>query len=126
MIRCALRPSTPFTSIILRPPQRSVQRHRNRRVDLYWNANTEPNLEGYDIFWSPTPDDADFEYMVSTRRHENYFTDIDVENGTTYYYKVRAYDRWDRVSGFSNSIHDTPRPDGTGLVLRDYWGRARG
>jgi len=98
----------------------------NLRLDIYWNANTEPDLEGYDIFWSPTPDDADFEYMVSTRRHENYFTDFDVENSLTYYYKVRAYDNAGHTSDFSDIIFDTPRPDGTGLVLRDYLGQSAG
>jgi len=98
----------------------------NMRVDIYWNANTEADLEGYDIFWSPTPDDADFEYMVSTPRHETEFADFDVENSVTYYYKVRAYDAAGLTSDFSDVIFDTPRPDGTGLVLRDYLGQSAG
>jgi hypothetical protein len=98
----------------------------NQRVDIYWNANIESDLQGYDIFWSPTPDDADFEYMVSTRRHETQFTDFDVENSVTYYYKVRAYDSAGHTSDFSYIIFDTPRPDGAGLVLRDYLGQSAG
>jgi len=97
----------------------------NFRVDIYWNANTEPDLAGYDIFWSPTGGD-DFEYMVSTRRDETQFTDFDVENGVTYFYKIRAYDLTDNVSPFSDIILDTPRPDGAGLVLRDYLGQSAG
>jgi hypothetical protein len=98
----------------------------DERVDMYWNANTEPDLAGYDIFWSPTSDAQDFEYMVSTRRDEAQYTDIDVDNGTTYYYMVRAYDRAGNVSDFSDAIFDTPRPAGTGLVLHDYLGQNAG
>ena len=76
----------------------------NLQVDIFWNANTESDLEGYDIFWSPTPVDEDFEYMVSRYRHENYFTDFDVENSVTYYYKVRAFDRSGHTSDFSDMI----------------------
>jgi hypothetical protein len=98
----------------------------DERVDIYWNANTEPDLAGYDIFWSPTSDAQDFEYMVSTRRDEAQYADFDVDNGITYFYMVRAYDRAGNVSDFSDVIFDTPRPAGTGLVLHDYLGQNAG
>jgi hypothetical protein len=88
-------------------------------VEINWNANTESDLEGYDIFWSDAYD-GDFDYMVSVPRSRTYFVDNDVENGVTYFYKLRAYNRADQVSQFSEVIFDTPRPAGAGLVLRDY------
>jgi hypothetical protein len=90
-------------------------------IEIGWNANTEPDLEGYDIYFSYEYDSG-FEYMVSVPRHNTFFVDNDVENGVTYFYKIRAYNRADQVSGFSDVIFDTPRPAGTGLVLHDYLG----
>ena len=95
------------------------------RVDIYWNANTEPDLEGYDILWSYTAED-DPEYLVSVPRHATGFVDEDVDNGVTYYYVIRAYDRAGQQSEESIQIHDTPRPAGTDLNLYDYLGQNEG
>jgi len=95
------------------------------RVDIYWNANTEPDLEGYDIFWSDSGD-GPFTYLVSVPRHATRFEDTDVDNGVTYFYALRAYDDAEQTSEFSNVIFDTPRPGGTGLVLYDYLGQSTG
>jgi hypothetical protein len=94
----------------------------NEWIEIRWNANTEPGLAGYDIFWS---DDqaGPFEYMVSVPRHQTFFVDRDVQNGFTYFYKIRAYDLLERVSEFSAVIFDTPRPAGTGLVLWNNLGQ---
>ncbi len=94
-------------------------------IEINWNANTETDLEGYDIFWSDAYD-GDFEYMVSVPLHRTYFVDTDVDNGFTYFYKLRAYNRAGQVSEPSEVIFDTPRPAGTGLVLRDYLGQSAG
>lgn len=94
-------------------------------IEIRWNPNTEPGLAGYDIFWS---DDAagPFDYMVSVPRHQTSFVDYDVQNGFTYFYRIRAYDQLERVSPFSEIIFDTPRPAGTGLTLYDYLGQNGG
>jgi hypothetical protein len=94
-------------------------------IELRWNANTEPGLAGYDIFWSGS-ESGPFEYMVSVPRHRTYYVDTAVDNGFTYFYKIRAYDGLDRVSAFSAIVFDTPRPAGTGLVLYDYMGQNSG
>lgn len=97
----------------------------NEWIEIHWNANTEPGLEGYDIFWAGD-ESGPFEYMVSVPRHRTYYVDTQVDNGVTYFYKIRAYDALDRVSSFSAIIFDTPRPAGTGLVLYDYLGQNAG
>jgi hypothetical protein len=94
----------------------------NGWVEIHWNPNTEPGLKGYDIFWSDS-ESGTFQYMVSVPRYQTYYIDTDVVNGTTYFYKIRAYDEVDRVSEFSAIIFDTPRPAGTGLILYDYLGQ---
>jgi hypothetical protein len=78
-----------------------------------------------DIFWSDRASEG-FEYMVSVARNATSYVDYDVENGYTYYYKIRAFDLVDRVSGFSAVMFDTPRPAGTGLILYDYLGQKAG
>lgn len=97
----------------------------NEQVEIYWNANTEPDLEGYDIYWSYAAEDNP-EYMVSVPRHATGFVDGDVVNGVTYFYVIRAYDSGGQQSAESNQIQDTPRPGETGLVLYDYLGQNTG
>ncbi len=95
------------------------------RVDIYWNANTERDLEGYDIFWS-YEEDGPFDYLVSVPLQSTRFVDTDVENGVTYFYAIRAYDDGGLTSELSDVIFDTPRPAGTNLVLYDYLGQTAG
>jgi hypothetical protein len=95
------------------------------RIDIYWNANTERDLEGYDIFWSYN-EDGPFQYLVSVPPQSPRYGDTDVDNGTTYFYEIRAYDHAGHTSEFSYVIFDTPRPAGTNLVLYDYLGQTAG
>jgi hypothetical protein len=94
-------------------------------VDIYWNANTERDLEGYDIYWSDS-EESPFKYMVSVPRHSTHYVDYDVDNGVTYFYLLRAYDAAGQQSGDSGVIFDTPRPAGTNLFLYDYLGQNTG
>lgn len=95
------------------------------RIDIYWNANTERDLEGYDIYWSDS-EDGPFDYMVSVPSPSTRFVDTDVENGATYFYAIRAYDDRGQTSELSGAIFDTPRPAGTNLFLYDYLGPTAG
>ena len=92
------------------------------RVDIYWNANTEPDLDVYNIYWSYNAD-GPYERLVTVPRHSDSFVDTDVVNGVTYFYFIRAFDLAGQSSGDSDLIFDTPRPAGVGLVLHDYLGQ---
>jgi hypothetical protein len=62
--------------------------------------------------------------MVSVGRHKTDYRDTDVDNGFTYFYRIRAYDQAGNVSPFSEDfVFDTPRPAGTGLILYEFTGQ---
>jgi len=75
-------------------------------VEIFWNANTEPDLAGYDLYWSDSAV-GDLTLHASFRRHDTYYVDGPLPNGVT-------------NSEDSEEIFDTPRPAGTGLELKDY------
>ena len=90
------------------------------RVDLYWISNTEEDLAGYRVYWNDSPTGA-YEYMATTTNA--HYTDLEVTNGTTYYYAVTAYDRDGNESELSfETVSDTPRPEGFDLTLYDRYG----
>jgi len=87
-------------------------------VTLYWHPNSEADFEGYRIYrgFAPT---GYYDLMGSSV--SAYWVDQNVVNGETYFYAVSAYDRNGNESELSYDIvHDTPRPEGRGVVLWDY------
>jgi hypothetical protein len=84
-------------------------------VFLYWIENQEDDLDGYRIYVSPRPE-GPYELIGETRF--NHFTDSEARNGRTYYYAVTAFDFDENESDLSyETVRDTPRPEGFGLVL---------
>ena len=73
------------------------------QVSLSWNANIEPDLSHYNVYrglqqgFEPTG--ADFVGKVD--KPNTNFTDTDVKNGTTYYYRISAFDDVGNESEFS-------------------------
>ncbi len=102
-------------------------------VTVFWNYNSEEDigdLAGYDVYRNDPQihDEGDYYYLGSVAYDENfivetlqhYFQDADVTNGHTYYYAVLAYDSAGNESDLSfEFVFDTPRPEGSGVVLYD-------
>ncbi|GIV62411.1 MAG: hypothetical protein KatS3mg044_1277 [Rhodothermaceae bacterium] len=89
-------------------PENLVIRAGDRSVILHWDAVTAVDLKGYRVYRAPAPG-GPFEQPVPTVFLHPHFVDFDVENGTTYYYRVRAVDTADRESTDSNTA--AARPD---------------
>ena len=90
----------------------------DNRVDLYWNENRESDLAGYNVYYSYEYDGR-YELIGSTEI--NYFIDRDVDNGTTYYYAVTAYDYNGNESELSlDVVYATPRPEGFDQSIFDF------
>ncbi len=88
-------------------------------VYLFWLPVRESDLAGYKVYRSAN--DTDFFLIGNTAKNKEDFVDSDVQNGTTYYYAVTAYDLAGNESALSyESVFDTPRPEGTALVLADF------
>jgi hypothetical protein len=86
-------------------------------VSIYWNANWEDDLEGYAVYRS-TSDPGPYYLLDKVPANQTYFDDTDVVNGETWFYAVTAFDRAGHESELSReTVFDTPRPEGFGLVL---------
>jgi hypothetical protein len=87
-------------------------------VSIFWNPNQESDLQGYRVYRSvanPGPyyllDGGD----VPASRND--YDDFDVVNGETWFYAVTAYDAHGESELSLDTVFDTPRPEGFGLVL---------
>ncbi len=76
----------------------------DKSVMLFWDANRETDLEGYVVYRSRVPE-GPFGNRINTLpvRWTGYL-DATVDNGSTYYYAIKAVDRSGNESGFSNKV----------------------
>jgi len=99
-------------------PKDVVMLNGDNIVDLYWRANSESDLAGYNIYVS---DSYDGRYLNIGSSIYNSFTDYDAVNGETYYYAVTSYDYNGNESELSfDVIYATPRPEGYNQSIFDY------
>jgi YVTN family beta-propeller protein len=75
-------------------------------VTLHWNANPEPNVVAYELSRAVTSGGP---YAVVGSTTGTSFSDTGLQNGTTYYYVVRALDSFTQ-SAFSSEVSTTPGP----------------
>lgn len=94
----------------------------DEEVRLYWDHNTEPDLDGYRIYWNDSASGW-FEYLAFTR--QTYYIDRDVFNGETYFYAISAVDYDGNESDLTyEDVFDTPRPEGMNQLysmMGDEW-----
>ncbi len=83
-----------------------------RAVGLDWNDNTEPDFSEYGIHRST--DAVNYGKIAEVRASA--FVDVDVNLGTTYYYKLNAFDHLENVSAFSSVVTAVPTFIGSGSV----------
>lgn len=90
-------------------------------VVLLWYPNEEWDLEGYRVYRNDRPSgNYDRIAWVHANRPAEYI-DRAVRNGDTYHYAVSAVDFAGNESDLSpEAAYDTPRPEGSGLVLKSY------
>jgi len=81
----------------------------NTLVNLSWNANTEIDLAGYNIYRSPTAGvPLTSPINGGTLVTGTTYTDTGRVNGQVYYYVVTAVDTGSLESGASNEVNATP------------------
>ncbi len=83
----------------------------NETVSLDWNNNSEPDLDGYNVYRSTTSggDPVPYSKLNGPLVTVSEYTDNTVDNGTTYFYVVTAEDESTNESGYSNE--DSAMPD---------------
>lgn len=90
----------------------------DNRVDLYWNENRDPDLAGYNIYFSYS---YDGEYNLIGSSAYNYFIDDEAVNGNKYYYAITAYDFNGNESDLSlDVVYATSRPEGFDQAIFDF------
>jgi hypothetical protein len=88
----------------------------DKSIYIDWEPNDESDLKNYWIYRTLNPDNG-FLPLFSTTISQ--YTDLNVSNGTTYYYIITAIDYSGNESEVSKVIYDTPRPEGHNAVLYD-------
>ncbi len=89
-------------------------------VFLYWTPVDGARVDYFVVYRSPR---ANGTYTEVGHSRDDGFTDHGLENGRTYYYAVTAVNRCGDESDLSREVvHDTPRPEGFGAVIRDAGG----
>lgn len=88
------------------------------QVDIYWNPVREDDLAGYGVYWSDQEDGV-YQRLDTLYGVENtHYVDTDVQNGTTYFYAVDAFDQAGHESALSyETAFDTPRPAGGPTIV---------
>jgi len=100
------------------PPTGIVVINGDQRVDLSWLKNPEKDVAGYNIYTSPSYDGR---YTLIGSSSNNFYVDLNVTNGNTYYFAVTAYDFNGNESDLSHDvIYTTPRPEGFDQTIFDY------
>jgi hypothetical protein len=91
-------------------------------VYLTWYGVDENDIDGYIIYRNETSPDinANFQRIAEVRYDVYEYTDYNVDNGATYYYRIKAIDGSGQRSDYSNYAMDTPRPEGHNVVIYDY------
>lgn len=100
------------------PPKNIYSITGDNIVELYWQHNSEQDLDGYNIYRSFSYYGR-YEFIGFTSN--NYFVDYTARNGNTYYYALTAVDYSGNESELSTDIvYDTPRPEGYNQVIFDF------
>ncbi len=90
----------------------------NETVELYWRPNTEDDLDHYNVYVSNSYDGV-YNLLGSVR--EEFFRDVYVRNGETYYYAITAVDyNWNESELSYDVAFGIPRPDGFNVLLYNY------
>jgi hypothetical protein len=88
-------------------------------VLLDWNANTETDLAGYDIYRATSAGGPYTKINPSLVTTSDYI-DYTIQTTSSYYYVVKAVDKYSNASGYSNEV-SAIRPGGSGTILRQWW-----
>ena len=88
-------------------PQGFFAKPGDKMVELDWDDNPEEDIDSYKIYRSTSYDGP---YSLIDVVLRSAYIDHNVENGVTYYYRIRAKDRNGNLSSYSKIVSVTPNP----------------
>lgn len=101
-----------------KPPQGIRTISMDNSVEILWLPSQADDVKGYKVWVSDLYNGA---YTLLGSTSETFFYHYPANNGFKYYYAVSAFDFNNNESGLSaDVVYDTPRPDGSGVILYDY------
>jgi hypothetical protein len=87
-------------------PTSEIATATSETATLSWNANSEPDLQGYKIYLATTS--GGYGAPITTLPMDaTSYTVTDLEIGTTYFFAVTAYNSSGAESSFSNEVIKT-------------------
>ena len=95
------------------PPTGIKTLARDGQVTIHWNESNAKDIAGYQVLRSKTPLSG---YSKITSTEFTRFKDKNLENGTTYFYRILAKDKAGNLSQKTAGIPATPVPPGPTLV----------
>ena len=98
-------------------PQNLAASESDAQVLLSWNANTENDLAGYDLFRATTSG-GPYTQINAALIVDTMYIDTTVDNGTTYFYVLEAIDSTGNMSTSSNEVSANPTAP---VVSGDVW-----
>jgi len=78
------------------------QENNSEKITLIWDANTEPDLEGYKLYYGYAS--REYSYSIDVGNLTSY-TVADLEAGETYYFTVTAYNASGYESDYSDEVN---------------------
>ncbi|MEE9506400.1 MAG: choice-of-anchor V domain-containing protein [Thermoplasmata archaeon] len=90
-------------------------------LDIAWDANTELDLAGYDLYRSDTGANLTFTKVNTARITGTSYTDDGLEDNTTYYYMLKAVDDEGLESEFSHPADGTTITPGAEEEVDYMW-----
>lgn len=100
------------------PPRGLATATGDNMVELTWLANPEPDVSGYHVYVSETPDGS---YALIGTTRQAYLLDDGAVNGRLYYYAVQAFDVNGNESELSHDVaYDIPRPEGYDVAIANF------
>jgi parallel beta-helix repeat protein len=103
----------PMDSIAPAPPTGlSIDKNKttHHSIKLIWEANTEDDLKGYNLYKSnfTNPDDP-WDLMGNTRKGQEDFVISNLEERKEYYFAITAFDEVPNESVYSNTVSETTK-----------------
>jgi fibronectin type 3 domain-containing protein len=86
------------------PPPAPVPAPTQNSVSLTWDANTEPDLAGYRIYYGISPGSYSQAPGQGSYTASNAFNVTGLTSGLRYYFAVTAIDRSGNESGYSVEV----------------------
>jgi parallel beta-helix repeat protein len=92
----------------------------NNTLELYWEPNIEDDLEGYNIYRSNLSDPIDWGEPIATLSiNDGKYFDENLDENTSYYYVITAFDEVPNESNFSKIVKGTTLIGQHGVVINN-------